>query len=707
LRNILTTEPNKYGGRALFLLVVLVVIVYGNTFNASWHLDDRTNIVDNVNVHVNSLSLDDWSRSVYPPFTDPTNAKSGLSALYRPVAMLTFAFNWFLGGTDVFGYHLVNIGLHCTTAILLFFTCLCLLDAPTMQGRYQENKIFIAFLATALWALHPIQTQAVTYIVQRMAVLAGLFYLSGILFYVKGRNAHPLGKKLLFFGMGIFSFLLAMGSKQNAITLPIAWLLIEIVFFRPSGFWKQIRVGWKEIIIVVGLAVFFIVILYCWRSDPLAAILHGYDRRPFTMPQRVLTEFRVLIFHFGQIFYPIPQQFSIVHDFNLSTSIFTPMTTLGAIVLVAAMIGTALFYMHKWPLLSFAVLFFFLGHCVESTIIALELVFEHRNYLPSLFLFLPIAAGIALLIEKYRKENRLMHFLIMCFSILIVLGLSTGTYIRNSVWQDEKGLWRNAVKKAPSLARPYQNLALALEKEGKLDAALELNKKALVLKDLQPELSRFISLSNIGNIYRKKGNYSEAIHYLAEAVRAEKGPYKQRVRLNLALCLLNVQEKEQALKHIEDGLKRQKDNNRFLTVKGFILAQQGKTDIALDYFRRVLKQRPHDRDGLINLAIALSSKGYYLRSEWFLKKALQRYPRNLIIHLGLLQNALAMEDIHRANRYMAGIAGKFRMQDINSYLDMRSQGHVYIHATLVPIDDTVVIPSLVGFLKDEVSELDK
>jgi Tfp pilus assembly protein PilF len=706
LKNRLTSQSHPKYGRALALLVVLVLIVYGNTFDAAWHLDDRTNILNNKNVHVRSLSLDDWSRSITRPFTDPANAKPGLSGLYRPVAMVTFAFNWFLGGADVFGYHLVNIGLHGTTAILLFFTCLHLLNTPLMHDRYRDNDRFIALLATALWALHPIQTQAVTYIVQRMTILAALFYLAGIFFYLKGRNTRDVGKRTLCLGLGLLSYLFAVGSKQNAITLPLAWLLTEVVFFRPAGWWKPNRVRWIGMGIVAGLAVFFVLVLFYWRADPISAILGGYRLRPFTVSQRMLTEFRVLIFHLGQLFYPVPQQFSIMHDVTLSTSLFTPFTTLGALLLISAMIGGALFYLRRWPLLSFAILFFFLGHCVESTLLPLELIFEHRNYLPSLFLFLPVAAGIAALIDKYRSENRLIYFMLISFAILIVLGVSLGAHMRNSAWITEKRLWTDALHKAPSLARPFQNLALALERERKLDAALRLYRKALELKDPEPELSRFISLSNMGNIYRKQGNYPQAIHYLSKAVNVEKGPYKQRVRLNLALCLLNVREEERALKQIDAGLGRQKNNIRFLAVKGFILARQGKTDQALGLFQRVLRQHPYDRDGLINLAMLLSSKGFYQRSEWFLKRAVQRYPNNLIGHLGLLQNALAMEDHQRANSYMSGIAGKFSIDDIKRYLAARNWGHVYVNATLVPIDDTMVTPPLIDYLKKQALDAD-
>ena len=295
----------------------------------------------------------------------------------------------------------------------------------------------------------------------------------------------------------------------------------------------------------------------------------------------------------------------------------------------------------------------------------------------------------------------------MSFTILIVLGFSVGTHIRNSVWIDEKSLWRDAMQKAPSLARPYQNLALALEREGKLDAALRLNQKALELEDPHPDLSRFISLSNMGNIYRKKGDYIQAVQYLTEAVNVEKGPYKQRVRLNLVLCLLNAQEEDQALEHVDAGLRQQPGNIRFLAVKGFILSRQGRTDKALTIFQGVVKQNPHDRDGLINLAMVLSSKGFYQRSEWFLRLAMQRYPDNLIIHLGLLQNALAMKDHQRSNQYMAGISRKFSMDDINRFLVARNRGMLHINATLVPIDHEIVMPALIDYLEYEVSNLNK
>ena len=494
-------------GGLLLILLVLILLTYSNTFHASWHLDDITNIVDNKNVHVSTLSRENWINSIRPPFSDPSNPKPGLSGIYRPVAMLTFAFNWYLGGANVFGYHLVNIGIHCVNSCLLFLVIFSLLRTPKVIDRYQESAYFIAIVATALWALHPINIQAVTYIVQRMAGLATLFYLCGILLFLKARSAQTEVKTGCFFGFCFLSFMLAVGSKQNAATLPLACLLIEVVFITNPKIWKQDKAQWMRIGTLAGLAVLLGLLLLFWQTNPISTIMDGYRMRPFTMGERLLTECRVLAFYLYQIFYPVPGQFSILHDITLSTSLFDPWTTSAALVMIGVLFITAFYTVRRHPLVCFAILFYFLGHSIESTILPLELVFEHRNYLPSLFMFLPVASGLKRLIDTYQEKNRILYFILLSFVFLLTACLGIGSYTRNRVWVTEKSLWQDAMEKAPSLARPYQNVALALERENRLDDALNLYRKALGLKDPDPMLSRFISLSNMGNIYKKNNRY--------------------------------------------------------------------------------------------------------------------------------------------------------------------------------------------------------
>ena len=202
------------------------------------------------------------------------------------------------------------------------------------------------------------------------------------------------GEKGVFFGFCFLSFMLAVGSKQNTATLPLACLLIEVVFITNPEIWKQDKAQWMRIGTLAGLAVLLGLLLLFWQTNPISTIMDGYRIRPFTMGERLLTEFRVLVFYLYQIFYPVPGQFSILHDITLSTSLFDPWTTSAAVVMIGVLFITAFYTVRRHPLVCFAILFYFLGHSIESTILPLELVFEHRNYLPSLFMFLPVASGL-------------------------------------------------------------------------------------------------------------------------------------------------------------------------------------------------------------------------------------------------------------------------------------------------------------------------
>lgn len=675
----------------LLVLLILIVLAYSNTFHASWHLDDITNIIHNRNIHVSSLTFEEWVRSVRAPFSDPTDNSFDL---YRPVAMLTFALNWFLGKSNVFGYHLLNIIIHCTTAILLFFTCFELLKAPVLRNRYQGQEHRVAFLAAVLWALHPIQIQAVTYIVQRMASLAAFFYMAGIYTFVKGQISNVKKHKMVFYGLSLFAFLLAMGSKENTVTFPIALFLIQLVFYSDSGSLRNGKGLWISGAIFACLMIFTCLFIYLYSDSISSNFLPGYERRSFTIYERFITEFRVLFLYLFQIIYPIPQQFSIIHAIPLSTSLTSPWTTLPAILGIGLLVTLAIGYMHRCPLLSFAILFFFLGHIVESTVLALELVFEHRNYLPTFFVCLPVAAGIQYLLNQYQGRDKVVYYLLSAFVTLLVVGVGFSTYSRNMIWASEKTLWQDALHKAPSLARPYQALAMALEKEGRLDEAIFLYQKALKLDAPETQYSRFISLANIGNILKKKSKFNEAVTYLKAAKNIESGPYANRVHYNLILCLLNTGQEEKALEEIETLLLKDPRNPHYLTAKGFVLLQKGMADSALLALRSALHLIPSDPNTLMCLGMALSAQGAFQRADWFLNLAKDKASRNLVIRISLLQNAIAMDDKTRIDRYLSDLSDLYSMPELNGFFTENDRGIHFIDPMFVPIDESVVLPHL-------------
>ena len=682
-------------------MLLLIVLAYSNTFNASWHLDDMTNIIHNSNIHISSLSIEEWVRSIRSPFSGPE--QDGLN-LYRPVSMLTLAMNWYLGGTTVFGYHLVNLAIHCLTAVLLFHVVLQLLKAPNVRDEHKGREVLIAFLAAALWALHPIQTQAVTYIVQRMASLAALFYLAGMMAYVQGRVAETKGKKRTAFGLCLLAYCLSIGSKQNGVTLPAALILIEIIFFSDFKRLRTIKGRWLVTGILAASTVLAGFILYLWPGNPSAGLFDGYDLRPFTLYERVLTQFRVLMLYLFQIIYPIPQQFSVIHAMALSKSPVTPWTTIPAVLGVGLLLGGAITCMRRFRLFAFAILFFFLGHSIESTILPLELVFEHRNYLPTLFLFLPVASGIAALMDFYRWRNKVLFGILAAFVGLLVTGIGFTTYTRNMAWATEKTLWQDAIAKAPSLARPYQALALAYESEGRLDLAYALYEKALALEDPDPENSRFNSLGNMGNILKKQKDYQGAVRLLKQAADLEKGPYANRVRYNLVLCLLNTGQEKEALDNINVLLEKNGKSNRYLNTKGFILLLQDDVERALHFLRMALRQNPQDMNTLLNLGMGLSASGAFERGAWYLKRAEERDPRNLIIHLSKLQNAILMQDDGQTRTNLMQIARLFNFQEIQHFFNEHSKGYHTIGGIMILLDDCIVLPPIVDYFERKAGE---
>ncbi len=162
------------------LLFVLIFSAYSNTFQAAWHLDDYPNIVRNAQLHLRSIDSSSLLKTFY---AHPESSR----VLYRPISCLTFALNWYWGKDNVVGYHIVNLFIHFSTASILFLTILNLLKSPNLKNKFRNSQYPIAFLSAAFWMLNPIQTQAVTYVVQRMSSLSGMFYILGIYFYIKWR----------------------------------------------------------------------------------------------------------------------------------------------------------------------------------------------------------------------------------------------------------------------------------------------------------------------------------------------------------------------------------------------------------------------------------------------------------------------------------------------------------------------------------------
>lgn len=637
------------------LLIILICLIYSNTLKSGWYMDDYHNITRNPHVQMRSLNTDSSKNFFYAP--QPNNNEK------RPLAYFSFALNWWWGQDNVTGYHVVNIAIHILTAFFLFLTILLLLQTPNASGLNSNSIYFIALLSSALWAIHPIQIQAVTYIVQRMASMAALFYIIGIFCYLKARMSPSMAYRILFWGLCGLAFLMGISSKNNAIVLPVFLLLSEFVFFRDLS-QKSTQ---KQAIAVLfcGSMVMAAAGVFLFMDGNLS--FGAYKQRPFTMYQRLLTQPGIVLFYLSQIFYPIASRFSITHDVMYSTSLFTPWTTLPSIIIILLLICLAFWRIKKNPVLSFAILFFFGNHGIESTILPLEMVFEHRNYLPTLFLFVPIAIVIKKTLDYYQPIRKPMFNFLVVSLCGMMIGLGMSTYIRNWDWRSDKSLWESAMKKAPNSGRPLHGLAIGYyEATGQIDMAIDLYKKALRLKD-DRIFSQAVIFNNLGTIYFSKlREYEKAVEYARNALEISSGYYEANLLLCNALGMLGRY--NESIAHLDKLLLKAPNNQKYLYLKGFILLKLSKPAMAIDYFRQCLRLSPDNWKYLREIGFCLTQMHNYDRGFWFLKRSRNFHPEGPGGLLVLADNRIKAGMQDDAAGYIDQFVGTVGVENIETVL---------------------------------------
>ena len=684
------------GLSAFVLLGLLLFLIYSNAFHTAWHLDDYNSIVGNKRIHAYAARPELLLKPFQTFFND--------EPLNRPFAHFTLALNWYWDQADPGGYILVNILIHFLTAFFLFRTLMLLFETPRLKGSLGDNQIqFISLLAAVIWAVNPIQVQTITYVVQRMASLCCLFYLMGMYFYIGARLTRTHRMKLLKFSACLLSFLLAFFSKENAATLPLALVLIEATFFQDLGDRTARRrlyvlgTVFGLLIVVTGLLMFF--------NGGVTDLLASYEKRYFTMIERLLTQPRIVVFYLSLIFYPSPARLSLVHDIQVSTSLLSPWATLPAILIVLGLIGLSVLKLRKWPIFSFAILFYFLTHIIESTIIPLELIFEHRNYLPSMFLFCPVAMGLGYLLNLYRIRSRLIYRILVAFIPLLIIGLGASTYIRNTAWLTEKSLWEDALRKSPNSARPYINLAWAhYERKGDSQTALVLYHEALRKK--HNSNSQYAKIyNNIANIYYRSGDCGKAADYWRKSTEVSDSFYTPRYRL--AMALTRCGRFKEALDQIDRVINQKPELVSALKLKGVILLLQNQPRKALALFRKCIKIEPDGPSHYINVGAGFVLMGDYRKAELFLHQALEDSGRERLALLWSIVNYLRMNDIRRADELLDELTAKLSIEELKLLLRKGFESRVYQSDIIFPEADEELVNRLVNRYRNSMPGFEK
>ncbi|MFC1837669.1 tetratricopeptide repeat protein [Thermodesulfobacteriota bacterium] len=563
---------------ALFYVCFAIVVffLYSKTFQSPIIFDDWYHIEANPHIQISSLS---WDAIKAAAFESPLK--------HRPVPYITLALNYYYDGFNLAGYHLFNILIHLAAGIFLYM----FLKTTVLLQRGEKEAVtvcWLSFTAVMIWLVHPLHIQSVTYIIQRMNSMAAMFYILSLLLYVRGRLVKGHVKQSVLFLGSLFSGLLALGSKENAATLPFFILLYEWYFF------QDLRLDWLRKRLLPILGVLFLlacIAIFFLGLHPLASIMKGYGSRDFTMEQRVLTEIRVVLFYISLLFLPYPARLNLDHDFNLSLSLLNPPATFLSLCVLAGLFCLAIILGKRERIVSFSILWFLGNLIIESSVIGLEIIFEHRTYLPSM---LPV---LALVMTGSRiPAKRWMQVLA---ATLIVLLFSAWTYQRNLVWQDEVTLRRDAAAKAPVKPRALAILANALERKGQFEEAAYYYNETLNLNPRNADEIHF----NLGNVYVAQRKLPEAVLHFREAVSLS--PETAIMRLNLANALSVQGQFYEAYKELKELIRQHPEEPRAHNNLGVLLMQQGRFEEAALQFSQALKLVPNYRNARINLEIAL------------------------------------------------------------------------------------------------------
>ncbi len=483
----------------LALIAILGLAAYSNTFNAPFQWDEETFIVNNP--IVKDLGY----------FLHPSKAK--VHELYgafknRYIGYLTFALNYRLHGLDMRGYHIFNLTVHILNACLVYFLVMLTYKTPSLSGEGRgpsprpSHPRLIALFSALLFVSHPIQTEAVTYIFQRLASLAAFFYLLSLVLYVKwrlsslghyglsgiflrkdSRQAGMTARQSIFYLASLLSALLAMKTKENAFTLPVMIALYEFFFF--SG---PVR---RRLIYLIPfiLAMLIIPLTLIGVDKPIGEIIGGIGPAmggsgEISRTDYLFTQFRVIVTYIRLLFLPVKQ--NIDYDYPVFGSFSNPQVLLSFLFLLSVFgLGAYLLYRSRLRahlrLASFGIFWFFITLSIESSIISLPmLINEYRVYLPSAGIFSVLTGGLFLLSEKF--WGKWGQAVVMLFLAVIAPVFSYATYTRNAVWKSEISLWEDAVRKSPDKARVHFNLGEVYQDTGLTDKAVEHYKTALRLK---------------------------------------------------------------------------------------------------------------------------------------------------------------------------------------------------------------------------------
>jgi tetratricopeptide (TPR) repeat protein len=549
----------------LFILLLFILAAYGNILNNELLWDDEVFIVENQEIR---------SFSSIPGFFF-TPDKGGL---YRPVKRTLLTLNFNLWGLNRWGYHLNSMVLHFFCTVLIFFISLKLF-----------KKRNLAFLASIIFAVHPIHTERVTGVTASFDLLGIVFYLLAFFLYLLFREEG----KAKFLYLSLFTFVLALLSSEEAITLPLVVLLYEAIFHH-KRFWDNFRKEDVKSLFKRAWGYFFILGLYLIvRFLVLGRVARRNTYVTADFYSTMLTMSRVVVKYIGSLILPV--NLSLNDSIPASTSIFD-LRVIISLIIIVFILFLAFWQWSRNKLISFFIFWFFITLIPFYNIIPIRVLQQERYlYLASF----SVCVLFSLLYCRMKKMNRILGAV---FVVFLILFFTSATFLRNNDWQNEEILWEKTIQTSPDFPIAYNNLGMIYSNQGREEDALLLFRRAIELKG-----DYALAYNNIGKIYIGQDREEEALEFFTRAIELE--PYRAQPYNNMGIIEKDKGNYELAIDYYQKAISLDSSYAEVYYNLGILYNDLEQYDDAIFEYNKSIGIRPSYAKAHNNLGVSLMNKG--------------------------------------------------------------------------------------------------
>lgn len=596
------------GLRLLAPMVILLagLITYANSFSGTFVLDDDKHVLDNPRI----LTL--W------PLSDTLGGR-------RPVVDLSLAINYALGGLETWGYHAFNLAVHLLAGLTLFGVVRRTLESRPVDTVFKRRSTQLALVVAVLWLVHPLQTQSVTYIIQRAEALMGLFYLLTLYCVIRGlesdrqtrpfdrQSVRPFSRRNVWYLAAMLCCAAGMGSKAVMVTAPVAVLLYDRVFASGS-FGESLRRRWG---LYVGLCSTWLILFLCgvvsgvFRGSARGATV-GFGYQSISPLEYLVTQFGVIVHYLRLAVWPRP----LCLDYGWEVAEHVWLSASLGVIIVSALCLALWAIVRGWTNGYVGLVFFLVLAPTSSFVPIKDPAFEHRMYLPlAPVIVLAVIGAYAVLTSRlgaWTAEAINWRRIVPGIAMIAALFLAYVTVQRNRDYHSALGMWQDVIAKRPEHSRAYLGLGTALfgraksaaargaqavARQGFLDAEQSFA-QAVALKPTNAD-----ALYNLGNAKVENGKVEEAIEAFRQSLSIN--PRNAKCHYNLGNALKRTKRYAEAMAQYREAIRIEPKHISAYINLGNTLKLLGRLNEAIAQYHRALAIKPRYANAHFNLGEAL------------------------------------------------------------------------------------------------------